>query len=117
MMLWSLCAGILSKAKGEVLQICAIFRAMNLVLDNSYPENLSDPAAFLIHEGDVRQAWNFVNLTTRQRIAFENDRQVTKICSEVLGWKHYRADEDEDEDNFSDEDAGGDELVRALSYI
>ncbi|GAQ84426.1 hypothetical protein KFL_001880190 [Klebsormidium nitens] len=108
-------AGIISKAKGEVLQISAIFRAMNLVLDPSYPALLDHPEAFLITDEDVRQAWNFVNLTTRQRIEFENDQDVIKVCSKVLGWKQLGypdedANEDDDED-LEEEDDVANELT------
>ncbi|GAQ93068.1 hypothetical protein KFL_012810020 [Klebsormidium nitens] len=104
-------AGIISKAKGEVLQISAIFRAMSLVLDPSYQSLVEQPESFLITEEDVRQAWSFVNLTTRQRIEFENDQEVIKVCSKVLGWKQlgHRDEEDEEEDN-DDADHPTDEM-------
>ncbi|GAQ92740.1 hypothetical protein KFL_011160020 [Klebsormidium nitens] len=99
-------AGIISKTKGEVLQISAIFRAMSLVLEPSYLTQGEQPESLLITEDDVRQAWNFVNLTTRQRIEFENDKEVIKVCSKVLGWKPLglRVEEDEEEDDDDEED-------------
>lgn len=87
---------------------------MNLVLDPAYEELIEDPTSFLITEDDVRHAWNFVNLTTRQRIAFENDKEVNKVCSRVLGWKRLGLQEDEDEDeDYSDDEDNKDELVSA----
>lgn len=106
-------AGLLSKTKGDVLTISAIFRAMNMVLDPAHPDNLRSPSAFLISDGDVRCAWNFIHLTTRQRIAFENDSTMTRICGEVLGWTLPEASDDEsdDEDEASD---GEDDLVSVM---
>lgn len=77
---------------------------MSLVLSDSYPENLSADDAFQISEDDVKCAWNYVNLTTRQRVYFENDPVVTRLCGEVLGWNLPSNDEDRDFDSSSEDE-------------
>jgi hypothetical protein len=99
---------LLSKTKGEVLSIAGINRAMSLVLSDSYPQNLSAEDAFQISKDDVKCAWNYVNLTTRQRVYFENDPVVTKLCGEVLGWNLPSNDKDQDFDSSSEDK--GDEV-------
>jgi hypothetical protein len=104
-------SGLLSKSKGEVLTIAGINRAMSLVLSDDYPNNLGAEDAFQISKDDAKCAWNYVNLTTRQRIYFENDPVVIRLCSEMLGWNLPTIDEEQDSDSASKID-DEDDMVR-----
>ncbi|GAQ80642.1 hypothetical protein KFL_000580370 [Klebsormidium nitens] len=109
-------AGLIAKTKGEALQTAAIFHVLELVSDPTYPENLVFPDAVLeVSEDSVRYAWNYVNLTTKQRVYFENDSAVTKVCSEVLKWDLPGTKDDDADD--SDSEASDDDGSRYLGVM
>jgi hypothetical protein len=83
--------------------MAGIYRAINLVLADDYPDNLSHEDAFEVTADDVKCAWNNVNLSTFQRIAFEGDKLVNKVCMDIMGWKIQAGEDSDDEETDEDE--------------